>query len=170
MKTVALTKGKVAVVDDCDFAHISQFRWRAKLRTGSAGDDWYAIRNLVREDGSRTTIKMHREILGAPPDSLVDHWDSDGLNNRRDNLRLCSLTQNNRNRRKQHSQSSSLFKGVTQVRGRWYAQIRVEAGKRQSLGYFGTEEDAARAYDAAAREHFGEFARLNFPEDGRNAA
>ena len=101
---------------------------------------------------------MHRVITGYP---LVDHINGDGLDNRRANLRAATATQNNQNRRPSLSRSG--FKGVTKSSksNGWYARIRVN-GKLIHLGCYPDPTSAARAYDAAALEHFGEFAWPNF--------
>jgi hypothetical protein len=92
----------------------------------------------------------------------VDHVDGNGLDCRKKNIRLCSRGENSMNRRKQSGSSS--FKGVTLVRnGKWKAQIQAN-GQKISLGTFGNEEDAASAYDNAARGMHGAFARVNFKE------
>jgi hypothetical protein len=100
------------------------------------------------------------------PNEEVDHINGDGLDNRRENIRLASPTQNQQNKRKQSAPASSRYKGVTfkTARGRWEASIRVD-GKNTFLGRFHDEEAAAHAYDAAARIHHGRFASLNFPDD-----
>jgi len=113
--------------------------------------------------GKYATKRMHRIILGVTDDAQVDHIDGDCTNNKRDNLRICDNVENCRNRRKR-SGSFSPFKGVgwKKTTRRWYAAIKAE-GRSIHLGYFGSEDAAARAYDKAALQHFGEFARLNFP-------
>lgn len=108
-------------------------------------------------------ILMHREILGliaGSPDG--DHRDGDGLNNRRNNLRVVTKSQNQMNQQK--IRGNSRFKGVCwdKSRGKWLATIRFER-KSYNLGRFNNESDAACAYDKKAQELFGEFARLNFP-------
>ena len=112
---------------------------------------------------------MHREIL-VHHYPETDHIDGDGLNNRRVNLRPASTRNNQRNMHFSKNQKLGGFKGVawrTRDRG-WRAQIRIpdETGvsKQLWLGMFNDPVDAARAYDAAAREHFVEFAALNFPD------
>jgi hypothetical protein len=108
---------------------------------------------------------MHRIILGLKDEDprLGDHIDGDGLNNIRSNLRVASSSGNAQNRRLSCC-SSSGFKGVTwRKRERvWYAQIGYK-DTRKHLGVFSTAEEAARAYDKAALQLFGEFANLNFP-------
>jgi hypothetical protein len=109
---------------------------------------------------------MHREIAihaGLPDSPKYDHRDGNGLNNQRENLRPCTESQNSQNRRKSVGKTSK-FKGVAwHIRKlRWIATL-AHNGKRHYLGYFKTQQSAARAYDAVAREHFGEFAVLNFP-------
>jgi hypothetical protein len=109
---------------------------------------------------------MHRTILGAPQGHMVDHINRDGLDNRRINLRAATRAQNACNAIKRHSiRSTSQFKGVhwDKARSRWAAQIK-KLGKVTNIGRFISEEDAARAYDTAAKKVYGEFARLNFPE------
>jgi hypothetical protein len=104
---------------------------------------------------------MHRAILSAPLGTQVDHINHILLDNRRENLRLATGTQNQGNRRMSANNRSG-FKGVywSKDRNLWVGQIRV-AKKTYWLGYFETAKDAARAYDTAAREAFGEFAFLN---------
>jgi hypothetical protein len=101
---------------------------------------------------------MHKLITGWPK---TDHIDHDGLNNQRSNLRPATTAQNNHNQRPQRN-TSSRFKGVTWHKriGKWQAAIKV-ADKNRHLGVFPDEEDAARAYNAAAVEAYGEYAYLN---------
>lgn len=156
---LALTQGKVALVDEADAPLLSAFTWHA-VKVSKAGD-FYAASN----DGS-DRIYMHRLIMGAGPGEEVDHRDGDGLNNMRTNLRLTTHALNLANQRPQQGRSSR-FKGVSLCKrpkfGRvcWASYIKVN-GRKRSLGHFDSEEDAARAYDAAALAEWGEHARLNF--------
>lgn len=161
-RQILLTQGKSALISDEDYERISQHGWWAAKNSGT----WYAIRHDRDADGKRLTVIMHRVILGAPDEVEVDHIDGDGLNNVRQNLRLCTTEQNQYNRGPSRTNTSG-FKGVCWHKGnkRWMATIRHK-GKRIFLGYRLTPEQAARLYDAAARELHGNFARLNFPEGG----
>lgn len=106
---------------------------------------------------------MHVLLVKPPRGMLVDHWDGNGLNNCRKNLRVCTKQQNNMNTKKRSNRSSK-YKGVHFRAGRWLAQIQV-AGKKKHLGTFEEEADAALAYNFAATELFGPFARLNTAQE-----
>ncbi len=103
---------------------------------------------------------MHRQIMGAPAGMVVDHVNHKTLDNQRENLRVCTQSQNNANQRK--TRGASRFKGVAWHKrtGKWHARIGKN-GRRHHLGCFNNEALAAQAYNAAALEHFGEFALLN---------
>lgn len=160
--TLPLTKGYSAIIDDED-AHLAKFKWCALVTKRTV----YAKRRVYhgKIDGRYvySGLSLHRAVMNAPAGTQVDHIDGDGLNCRRSNLRLVTCAQNHANRRADRGNVTGL-KGVECIRGgkRWGARIGVH-GRVIRLGYFSTAEGAARAYDAAAREHFGEFARLNFP-------
>jgi hypothetical protein len=117
-----------------------------------------------RRDGKRVAILLHRFLLGLPPHRpLVDHIDFDGLNCRRSNMRIATRTQNNINKRTKGGGNTG-YRGIERtIGGKWHARITV-AKKRTNLGVYDDPADAARAYDAAAKRLFGEFAVLNFPE------
>jgi len=149
---IFLTKNKYTIVDWADYADLSSDLWHF-----SGGK--YASRK--GSDGKR--LWMHKVIMGGPPGVEVDHINGDKLDNRRSNLRLCDDAQQAHNR--VSVGGVSRFKGVTWEKhlGKWRARI-VYMHKRRSLGIFGNEEEAAKAYDRAAKELFGEFAKLNFPD------
>lgn len=159
MKEILLTQGFVTLVDDIDFEWLSQWNWwvynRKKDRTQ------YAIRHLWR-NGIKTSTTMHQEILKPPEGMVSDHINGSGLDNRRENLRICTPSHNCMNRKPQ--KGTSVYKGVS-IRddGRWRARIKT-GGKIYHLGIFVSEIEAAIVYDNAAKEIFGEFARLNIQE------
>lgn len=150
------------LVDACDYEMLNQWKWTPlKLRHTT-----YAYRRM-RVNGRPKKVYMHRQILAAPVGFEVDHRDLNGLNNQRSNLRLCSHAQNNSNKRKRKRGKTSQFIGVYKRTGtRYYvAQITCNLINRY-LGIFDNENDAARAYNLAAKELHGEFASLNLiPED-----
>jgi len=160
-RRIPLTEGKFTMVDPADFYRLNSFYW---LTCGKNGN-LYAARLIRTPTGRLNTILMHKEILDAPPGLLVDHINTDSLDNRRANLRLATHSQNSCNSRRDKSNTYSRFRGVSfsKRKGKWFAAIRAN-GKKTWLGYFDNEEAAAKAYDRAARMYHKEFARLNFPE------
>ena len=156
MRFIPLTRGLWATVDDEDYEGLNQWKWCASPGTNT----FYAARSSPKPD--RCTILMHREIMDRKPGdgSQIDHIDGYGLNNQKSNLRGATHSQNLMNQRP--TLGSSRFKGVSwkSAATKWQVHICFN-GKQKSLGYFDSEEDAARTYDAAALKHFGEFARLN---------
>lgn len=158
-KEILLSQGQTALVDDDDYEWIAQWSWSAVKSHGI----WYARRG-GRVGEKTSQVKMHRQIMDAKPGEVIDHIDFDGLNNCRANLRICTNQQNRFNQRP-HAGKGSPFKGVFFAKdiGFWRACICINRN-RIYLGCFRTAEDAARAYDEAAKTHFGEFAYLNFKE------
>lgn len=162
MKEIPLTKGQVALVDDADYEWLMQWKWTAS-RSGKA---WRAYRQEIH-NGKMVTISLHRFIMNPPDSYEVDHINRNPLDNRRENLRICTHRQNMCNRTRD-PRAKYAYKGIEPNRNRsgkparWHAYIVVHR-KKIGLGSFDTPEEAARAYDQAACEHFGEFATLNFP-------
>lgn len=160
MKEIIITQNKTALVDDEDFEYLNQWKWYAQ----KGKHTWYACRD-VKTKNTRKNFLMHREILKIKSYKenpiQTDHRDGNGLNNQKNNLRLCSDIENNRNRKSYRG--NSRYKGV-QPRGlRWEACIIFNRGYIY-LGRFDLEVEAAIAYDQKATELFGEFANLNFPK------
>lgn len=155
MKTIQLTQGQVALVDDGDFERLSQHKWCASW-------NHYGFVAVRRRPGGGK-IFMHREIMNAPDGVDVDHRNRKTLDNIRRNLRLATRSQNMMNGgAKDTPGRTSIFKGVYRrtATGPWIAKIKKD-GKAKHLGSFDREKDAAAAYDKAARELFGEFACTN---------
>lgn len=149
---VALTKSKFALVDASDYERINRFAWHC---TTAPGRSAYAKRQVSRG----VFMPMQNEVLSAQPGEIVDHIDRNGLDNRRSNLRRATPSQNQFNSKRRRDNTSG-YKGVCTARKRWRAEIKAN-GKRIRLGTFGTPEEAARAYNAAALRLHGQFALLN---------
>ena len=161
MKEIKLTQDKVDIVDDADFERLNKHKWYA-LKDHNT---FYAVRSIYLPCGKMTLISMHREILGLGhgDPQQGDHRNHNGLDNRRDNLRICTNSQNQHNQ-KPYKNCSSAYKGVFwhKRHNKWQAQITFNDHSIH-LGYFNSEIDAAKAYDRAAIEYFGEFAHMNLP-------
>lgn len=149
-KEIPLTHGKVAIVDDDQFEKLSQYKWHA-VRTKSGV--WHAVCTLV----------MHRMVVDAPPGTVVDHKDRNGLNNKAENLKITTAAGNAANRAKK---KSSKYIGVTKVKNKggvkWRAYLSIE-GVYTCVGHFADEETAARERDMAALSEIGPDVELNFP-------
>jgi hypothetical protein len=156
MKEIRLTQEKVALVDDEDYDWLNQWKWSAH----EIHRTWYAMRASLSWEPTKHMVSMHREILKAERGVEVDHWDGDGLNNQRDNLRICSRAENAANARKQRN-ASSKYKGVCVTEGKYITAYAYKDNKSYYLGRFKTEEEAAMAYNETAIKFHGEFARLN---------
>ena len=160
MKTIKLTRGYEAIVDDEDFEELSKHRWCAHSARSPTKEYVYAMRG-ISAGGKNRCIKMHRQIMGHPEGKFVDHIDGNTLDNRRCNLRVATHSQNIANSTLRN-QKLSEFRGVFRQKNRWRVLIRSE-GQGHYLGSFISEIAAANAYDQAARRLHGQFARLNFP-------
>ena len=151
---IPLTRGAFALVDDADYGWLSLWRWRLN----SHG---YAIRTIYAA-GREVLINMHRVVMNAQCGQFVDHIDHNRLNNTRANLRFVTCQENQRYRQRFRN-SSTGFKGVSYLHGKWHVRIGLD-GALVHLGFFDDLKTAAQVYDAAARRLFGEFLVLNLPE------
>lgn len=151
---IQLGKSKIfALIDDEDFELISKYKWSL-----SKGKKTYYARSSCR-------LRMHRLIMNAKPDQIIDHKDGNGLNNCKSNLRFCTHSQNAMNRRgfgrsKYLGVSLEIRRDRNQKIFRWIAQIRIN-GRPKRIGRFKTEENAAIAYNIYAEKLHGEFANYN---------
>jgi hypothetical protein len=151
MKTIELSKGAFAIVDDADYERVNHYSWHLSSQGYAEG--------CTRKAEGQNRLYMARFILGVTDATKqVDHINGNPLDNRRSNLRICTAKENMRNRT---SKNTNGFKGVHRQLKKFRAIIHKDY-KQIYLGTFDTAEEAARAYDKAAREMFGEFAKLNF--------
>jgi hypothetical protein len=160
LKTITLTQGQTALIDDEDFPQISQHKWYAQYDKTTRS--YYAARKIRLDDGRRSQLLMHRQLLGLKHGDKRkgDHIEtSQTLDNRRDNLRIANDSQSNANRRKPRNNTSG-YKGVWKDENRYVSMIRVPGGKRIYLGSRKTAEAAFfELYVPASLEHHGDFGR-----------
>lgn len=156
-----LTRGQVTIFDEEDLPIVTQHTWHAD----PSGPTFYAV-SMKYKAGKYYRLTLHRLLLAAPNGTVVDHIDGNGLNNRRKNIRLCTPQENAMNRTRPQRNPWG-YRGVTWNKrySHFVGQIRHEQ-KIHYLGSFKTAEEAARAYDEAARRLRGPFARVNFPREG----
>lgn len=161
MKEIKLTKGYTALVDDEDFDELSKYKWQAQIRPRAI----YVQRGYWDSKQKKQIIVfIHRQIMRCPKGLVVDHINHNGLDNRKENLRICTLSQNRQNTRKTKPNKYG-YKGICFIKKNktkpYQAQLHY-GNKIISLGAYSTPEEAACAYDKKARELFGEYAYLNF--------
>ena len=160
MKQITLSQGQIAIVDDQDFEELSKYNWFPQKGCNTV----YAVRNST-VNGKAKTISMHRHVLGITDGNThCDHINGNGIDNRRENLRPCTRSENHKNKVLYKSNATG-FKGVSlhKVTGRFQSSICVD-GTQKYLGLYENAISAAHAYDEAAKQLHGEFARLNFPQ------
>ena len=152
-RRIPLTRGQYAIVDPEDYKWLMEFKWHTNCSRGK----FYAVNSRSQ--------KMHRLIMKAPRDKFVDHINGNGLDNRKANLRLATPAQNNWNSKSGMGRGKSRYKGVKWHKHskKWVVTIGVN-GRRESIGYFTDEKEAARAYDKAVKERRGKYGVLNFPQ------
>jgi hypothetical protein len=164
-REIPLTQGRVAVIDEEDYGRVSLYSWHfhPANRTNT--------KNYARARIDGKMVLLHRFILGVPPDKVTDHRNRDGLDCRRQNIRVCTRSENACNTTARRTNKTG-FKGVHVMKdGRFVAMLRIKdpsapSGKRHCYGgTFDDPESGARAYDALAVRYHGEFAVLNFPNE-----
>lgn len=157
MKYINLTQGYRAVVDDDMFEYLNQWKWcyargwaMRRIYTGTG-----------RSNNTGYNVYMHNLVIKPSEGKMIDHINGYGLDNRKGNLRECTLKENVRNRKRDKDNKSG-YKGVSwvEISKKWRARITYE-GKQIQLGYYEDKRDAAQAYNKAALKYYGEFARLN---------
>lgn len=157
MKEIKLTQGKFALIDDEDYEKVSQYKWCAN----KAGNTFYAI----TETSNKKRFYLHRLILNVIDKKIkIDHIDHNGLNCTRQNMRECTHAENMANGKLRTNNTSGrkgVYKSCKLIRNPFVARI-MKDGRQISLGCYPTPEAAGRAYDEAAKKHFGEFAKTNF--------
>lgn len=157
MAKIPLTQGQFAIIDDSDFEWLNQWKWYASK---TKKNTFYAQRQLYRKEGN-LIILMHRLIMNTPNGMETDHKNGDGLDNRRENLRVATRTQNQGNSTLRKDNKTG-YKGVHWFKPtrKWRAQLIIK-DKFSYVGYFDDLLEASEAYNQAAKKYFGEFARLN---------
>lgn len=152
-------KGAQSLVDDDIAEDLGRYKW-------SLSTHGYVCR-AVTIKGKMYQFLLHRVIINALPGQLLDHANRDRLDNRRDNLRFASYSQNNTNRSSRKT-GTSQYLGVhwDSARGKWYAgAYELSTHRKLNLGRYSDEVEAAKAYDRYAKANYGEFAKLNFQEN-----
>ena len=140
-KSIPLTMGMFAMVDDEDYDRLNKYRWHVSRK----GITFYASRRTKGENGKRVNIKMHQEVIGKKVGFVPDHKNGNGLDNRRDNIRHVTSRQNSQNR---HMNKKSKYPGVSPDKGKWRALIRLGKVKKH-LGMFNDEYEAFLSYKNA---------------------
>ena len=161
MKKYIQLKHGTAIVDEQDFDRVNQYKWYSIDNDGT-GKRCYATCKI-----GKSTVYMHRMVVGAQGGESVDHIDGNGLNNSRSNLRLVTQSQNNMNQRVREDNTSG-HKGISWCPDREKYQVYINIDrKRKSLGRYKTLEEAIYVRDQAVKSHYGEYARENssLPEE-----
>ena len=153
MKLIQLTQGQFAMVDDDMFDDLNRYKWFANWHYNS----FYTVRG-VRINGKKKALLMHRVVMNAQDSDIIDHIDGVTLNNQKSNLRFCTASQNQHNR-KINSNNTTEFKGVSPNGKGYKAQIQLN-GKRTYLGIRDTPEEAYELYKEASKKYHGEFGRV----------
>lgn len=157
MREIKLSQNKFAIVDDEDYGELSKYKWYFTK-------DGRAVRSVKSNHNTWTPMYMHIQIVGKIEGLVIDHINGNPLDNRRNNLRHVTKTQNAQNS-KSHKNTSSKYKGVSwnKEKKRWLSTICISK-KRYILGYYKSELDAAYVYNVWAESFFGEYVKINVLE------
>ena len=146
-----------AIIDAEDYEKVICYKWTLSIE----GRNLAYAKSSLKENGKRKSLSMHRLIMNPPKGLQIDHINGNGLDNRKANMRIVTASQNSCNRRAvKNKKGKCIYKGVNSHMGKWRAYIRI-SGKLHHLGYFDSQKEAARAYNEAALNYFGEFACTN---------
>ena len=162
MKEIQLPRGFVAIVDADDYERVAAHKWTLH---DNYGRGFYARTNirLATVERKYASLMLHRFIANATPGEVIDHINRNGLDNRKENLRIATRSTNAANSKHRADRSTSPYRGVYKVgkvTKKYCAQIRVD-GYLHRLGRYANSAEAATAYDYAAKHFFGAFATLN---------
>ena len=157
-KEIKLTQGKVAIVDDEMYDYLNQWKWFANKQKN---DKFYVGRRILVSNKKQSTIWMHRFIMNPKKGMVIDHLDGNPLNNQKNNLRICTQSENLRNRNCNINNTSG-FKGVYwhKITKKWMSYITINK-KSLYLGIYTNPIKAAFAYNEAAIKYHGKFANIN---------
>ena len=149
------------IISACDADKVAAYRWHISRNNRARGV--YFSTYIRKTSHERKKIMLHRFILNAPSGMMVDHANCNTLDNRRENLRICTPRQSAKNISK-HKDGKTPYKGVyynrtLRVKNKWRAQIKSD-GQRINLGSFMTQEEAYIAYCNASKKYHGEFGRV----------
>jgi len=161
-RLIPLAQPRYAKGDPGDYERLRKYEWLSRKGINS----FYARRRVPTGKARKEKlVYMHQMVVKVPDGMVIDHINRDGMDNRSDNLRAATYSQNLYNRKKRSGTTQSKYKGIywrKKVR-KWQASIKCNK-KRIELGYFRDEIEAAKAYDRGAMKYHGEFACLNFPD------
>jgi hypothetical protein len=152
-KEIKLKNGLTVLVDDEDYPILSQWNWCC------VSNNKKYVKTNFSENGKQKPVYMHRFIMQAPKGMDVDHINGNPLDNRKENLRVCTHSENKRNTKKFKNNTTG-YKGVSIKKDKFQVKISHDY-KQVHIGLFNTVEEAVKAYNEAALKYHGEFARLN---------
>jgi hypothetical protein len=156
---IELSQGQVGIIDLEDLGRVDSFKgkWYAARRRNKTISDIYYVQGAVTINGKQKTIQLHKWLLDLENRWTIDHINHNGLDNTRENLRVCTAKDNCQNRRA-YGGKSSKYKGVAYRKdnGMWRVMIRID-DKLMHLGQYTSETEAAKRYDEEAKKYFNEY-------------